>query len=145
MLGELVGRRPAPEVLAWFVAQPAEALFASVLTLGEIEQGIAKLDPADVRRPGYAAGLVRVETTFAGRILPIDAAAARRWGMLSGARWREMRQRSPAMDAMLAAQAIEFELILAMRNIRDFEGLGVAVFDPWSDDPARFPLGATPG
>jgi len=142
VVAELVAARADARVLAWAGAQPRATVFVSVLTLGEYEQGIARLDPADPTRHRYEAVLTNVERLFAGRILPVDAPAARRWGRLSGARWRLRRQRPPAADLMLAAQAIEAGLYLATRDTRDVQGLGATVFNPWSDDPAAFPMSA---
>lgn len=35
------------------------------------------------------------------------------------------------MDGLIAATAQEHELTVATRNVRDFAGLGVTVFNPW--------------
>ena len=64
---------------------------------------------------------------FSGRLLPIDSRVAVRWGQLQAAAGRTL----PAMDSRLAATALEHGLTLVTRNIRDFSGLPVQVFDPW--------------
>lgn len=49
--------------------------------------------------------------------------------------------RAPAViDTMLAATAIEHDLYLVTRNVKDTKPSGAVVFDPWNDDAARFPL-----
>jgi hypothetical protein len=44
------------------------------------------------------------------------------------------------IDTLLAATAIEAELYLVSRNRRDLQRSGASIFDPWNDDPVRFPL-----
>ncbi|WP_226896183.1 hypothetical protein [Polymorphobacter sp. PAMC 29334] len=46
------------------------------------------------------------------------------------------------IDTLLAATAIEHDLYLVTRNVRDVRLSGAAVFDPWDDDPARMVLSA---
>lgn len=46
----------------------------------------------------------------------------------------------PVIDTMLAATAIEHELYLAMRNVKDTKPSGAMVFDPWNDDVQMSPL-----
>ena len=37
----------------------------------------------------------------------------------------------PAIDGLLAATALQHDLTLVTRNIRDFEGLTVRLINPW--------------
>ncbi len=72
----------------------------------------------------------RVENeTFAGRVLPFDKRAAHRFAEIRAAR-RALDQALPIMDAMIAAIALA--MTLATRNLRDFEGLGVPLVDPFT-------------
>lgn len=64
---------------------------------------------------------------LAGRILPIDAAVADRWGRLVAQEGRPL----PAVDSLLAATALEHDLVLVTRNVNDFAGTPVQVFNPW--------------
>ena len=66
-----------------------------------------------------------VETTFADRALPIDAATARRRGELSAAR------NLPVIDTLITATAIRRGLTLVTRNARDVESTGAPLVDPW--------------
>ena len=119
--------RPAPAVAAWHAAAAPGTLFVSVLTLGELDKGIARLRRRD---PGGAAALAAwregLETLFADRLLPIDAAVAARWGALNAAR------DLPVIDSLLAATALVHDLTLVTRNLGDVTGTGVRVVDPWA-------------
>ena len=57
-------------------------------------------------------------------------AIADRWGILSGQRQLAGRPLSMA-DGLIAATALEHGLTLATRNVRDYEDMGLTIFDPW--------------
>lgn len=137
---ELSKRNSTPAVLAWATAQPEETLFISILTLAEYEKGIAALPEEDPARTRFSAALAALEARFAGRLLPLDRGIARRWGAISGNLKRRFGHAPTVIDTLLAASAIEYQLYLATRNVRDVENSGAIIFNPWSDDPGRFPL-----
>ena len=127
VLSELRRKAPNPGVLAWFAQRPPRALHLSVLTLGEIRKGIEGVDDA-LRRQSLIDWLQGdLPTFFAGRILSVDAAVAERWGRLLAGAGRPL----PAIDSLLAATALEHDLVLVSRNTKDFSGLPVEVFNPW--------------
>jgi len=113
-------------VVAFLSAAQAAGLFLSVLTLGELRKGVAarrRTDPFAADQIG--AWVDGIETTFADRVLPIDAATARLWGEFSA-------QRSlPVIDTLIAATAISRGLTLVTRNTRDVESTGVPLINPW--------------
>jgi toxin FitB len=122
-------RKPGinPGVLAWISSiDPSEA-FLSVLTIGEIRSGI---ELHRLRNPAGAGNLERwllgLETHYAERILPITAKVADRWGRLSPS------QPLPAVDGMIAASGLEYQLIVVTRNVSDFQGSGVSTLNPFS-------------
>jgi predicted nucleic acid-binding protein len=113
-------------VMAFLSAAEAAGLFLSVLTLGELRKGVAakhRTDPGAADQLG--AWVDGIETTFADRVLPIDAATARHWGELSANR------SLPVIDTLIAATAISHGLTLVTRNTRDVESTGVPLVDPW--------------
>ena len=113
-------------VMAFLAAADSARLFLSVLTLGELHKGVeAKRRTAPAAADQIAAWVDEIETTFADRVLPIDAATAKRWGELSAGR------SLPVIDTLIAATAIGHDLILVTRNVRDVEPTGVALVDPW--------------
>jgi predicted nucleic acid-binding protein len=133
-LSELRRRQRDPMVVAWFERQRTTELFLSVISIGEIERGIARQRATD---PGFAdalaAWLDRVLTLYGERIVSFDLRAARRWGALSAALGND------SADLMIAATALEHGLTIVTRNVSDFGPTGVAVLDPFSRRPSRKP------
>ena len=129
VLSELRRKQPDERVVAWMLDRPRQALFLSVLTLGEIRKGIERLD--DLARRQRLLDWLEVELPhyFVGRILSIDAHTADRWGRLMSSAGRPL----PAIDGLLAATALQHDLTLVTRNTRDFAGLEVQLINPWED------------
>lgn len=131
VLSELV--RPAPDanVVAWVRAQRPLDLMLSVLTIGELEQGIAALDDGHRRRTLLHWIRTELPRQLAGRILDIDTETAAAWGSLSGKATRKGRT-IPVIDGLLLATALRHGLVMATHNSADFTGWGVSVVDPWN-------------
>jgi len=131
-LSELRRRRRDPVVVAWFERQRTTDLFLSVISIGEIERGIARQRTTDSGFAGaLAAWLDRVLALYGERVLPFDLQTARRWGALSAALGND------SADLMIAATALEHGLTVVTRNASDFEPTRVAVLDPFSRLPNR--------
>jgi toxin FitB len=114
----------------WVAAQGMDALFLSVVSIGELEAGFATMRDAE-RRKRLEASLERyLSLLFQGRILPITHAVAARWGRLDGLRRTAGRPLSTP-DGMIAATALEHDLTVVTRNVKDFDGLDVAILNPW--------------
>lgn len=128
---ELMRPGPEPKVQNWLAAQDIRTLFLSVVSVGEMESGFATtLDAA--RRVHLEASLARhLAHLFAGRVLPVTQSIAVRWGRLDGMRKMAGRPLS-APDGMITATALEHDLTLVTRNVKDFVGLGVVLLNPWN-------------
>ena len=135
VISELRRREPEPRVVRWFEQRPARQLFLSVLTLGEIRRGVERLDEGE-RQQALRAWLEQeLPAFFSGRLLPIDEAVAQSWGRLMA----EMGRPLPAIDSLLAATALEHNLVLVTRNLKDLADLPVAVANPWQSEAERQP------
>jgi toxin FitB len=122
---------PAPAVIAWLQAQSKDVQFVSVVSVGELRRGAALLVPGSTRRTQLERYIeVNLPLLFATRVLPVTQAIAERWGVLD-ARRQAAGQPLGMADGMIAATALEHDLTLVTRNVKDFTGLGVAIFDPW--------------
>ncbi len=143
VVAELANPHGTARVHAWAATQVEQRLHLSILTLGEYEKGLHNLPERNAIRPRIEAALAALEARFADRLLPVSDAVVRRWGAISGGVKRATGQTPPVIDTMLAATALERDLYLATRNIRDVQHSGAAVFNPWTDDPASCPLQKT--
>jgi predicted nucleic acid-binding protein len=128
VISELRRRDPDANVRAWFARRPATELYLSVLTLGEIRKGVEAL--ADSGRRTMLRQWLEWELPvfFAERLLPIDAGVAHQWGLLLAEAGRSL----PAIDSLLAATALHYNLVLVTRNLKDVAGLPVKVLNPWA-------------
>jgi len=136
VVAELANPHGAARVHAWAAAQDERWFHLSILTFGEYEKGLHNLPEGSAIRPRIEAALAALEARFAGRLLPVSDAVVRRWGAISGAVKRVTGQTPPVIDTMLAATALEHDLYLVTRNVRDVQHSAAVVFNPWTDDPA---------
>jgi len=122
--------RPEPRVVQWLKAQPVTTLFLSAVTIGEIRKGLVVL-PQSRRRSDLETWFhTDLLVWFRNRILPVTHAVADKWGVLDG----QCQLRGTPLntaDGMIAATAIEHGLTLVTRNVKDFAGLSVDLFNPW--------------
>lgn len=132
VLLELRRREPDTHVARWFEARPATTLHLSVLTLGELRKGIEGVQDAQRRRKLVDWLEAELPAFFAGRILPVDAKVADRWGQVVAQAGRPV----PVIDSLLAATALTHNLALVARNVRDFAFQGLTVIDPWHENAA---------
>jgi predicted nucleic acid-binding protein len=132
VLSELRKRQRDPGVVAWIGRQRTADLFVSVVSIGEIERGIA-LPHAKGRdfAQALAAWLDTVLALYGDRILPFDLLAARRWGRLSAALGND------SADFMIAATALEHGLTVVTRNAADFEAAGAPTVNPFGGPQRR--------
>ena len=128
VLSELVRERPEPCVVDFVRSQPSALL--SVLTLHELAYGAARVEqPA--RRTALEGWVAGIRREFASSVVDVDAAIAERAGRVRAEADRRGR-RADVLDVLIAATALERGALVATRNVRDFEPLGVEVVDPWS-------------
>ena len=125
VLSALRRRDRNPAIVRWVEDQRTTDLHISVVTVGEIERGITQQQR---HNPDFARDLAvwldRVLGWYDDRILPVDAATARRWGQLSAALGND------SADLLIAATALEHGLTVVTRNVRHFEPTRVSVLDP---------------
>jgi predicted nucleic acid-binding protein len=126
-ISEIVRPAPSKHVLAWLGAVPAQALFVSVLSLGEIRKGIERLNEGARRRQLAAWLETEVPAWFGNHVLSIDAAVSDEWGRLAA----RCQKTLPSVDALIAATALHHRLSLVTRNERDFESMAVPIVNPW--------------
>jgi toxin FitB len=114
-------------VTAWEQRVFAADLFVSVITVFEIEIGVLQLelrDPIQGDRLRHWFAEV-FQPSFRGKVLPVDEAVALRAASM------HVPNRRPDRDAFLAATALVYGMTVVTRNVRDFEGTGVKLLNPW--------------
>ena len=130
LLSEL--RKPEPDsgVVTWISDIDEARLYISVLSLGEIQKDVAKLEKG--RRKNRLQHWLEhdLQLRFEGRILPLDLDMALEWGLLSAANERRGTP-APVVDALLAVTAITHNLALVTRNDKDFVAFPLKVINPW--------------
>jgi len=126
VLSELRRRERNPGVVAWISSQRHEDCFLSMVSIGEIERGIARKRATD---PAFAAQLAgwldQLLRLYGDRLLPMDVGVARRLGQLSASIGHA------GADLLIAATALEHGLTVVTRNLKHFEPTGVATLNPW--------------
>ena len=125
VVSELRRVRPHGAVLIWLEQVPADQLFLSAVTLGEIQAGIEITREQDTAKADeLEAWLDKLAGSYG--ILPMDAATFREW-----ARLKHRKSNTLIEDAMIAATARVHRLTVVTRNTRDFANLGVNLLDPF--------------
>jgi predicted nucleic acid-binding protein len=131
VLSELRKRRSGkinPAVEAWAGTIDQADMYLSVVTIMEVELGIALLERRDARQAGVLRLWLheKVMPAFSGRILPIDTTIALRCARLHVPDTKSER------DALIAATGLAHDLTVVTRNLADFAGTGVTLLDPWT-------------
>jgi len=126
VISEMRKRSPDRHVLAWLADKDEKSLFLSVVTVSEIQRGIARHQGKDAvfaeRLQQWLDVLVR---SYGDRILPVTAEIARRWGTLSAQVGHD------GADVIISATALHNGLTVVTRNERHFTQIGVPVFNPF--------------
>jgi predicted nucleic acid-binding protein len=122
-------QRVAPQVRSWAERQITHELSVSVITIMEIEVGVARLERRDAAQGAVLRQWFEKEllTAFDDRVLPIDLDVVRRAANM------HVPDPRPERDALIAATALVHGLTVATRNTADFELLGVPVLNPWDE------------
>jgi len=130
VLSEFTRRQPEEKVNPWLERIDEERLFISAITLGEIQRGVERL-PDSARKTELLVWMnTALSERFAGRILAVDGSTMLLWGSLT-ARLEKLGQTMPVMDSLIAATALQHNLIIATRNQADFFAAGVQLINPW--------------
>lgn len=126
---EIMRPSPAPQVRAWLAEQPARELCTTAITVAEIGYGIARL-PDGQRREQLAGAAAEVFASFSDRVLPFDGRAAAEYAEVVLSRERAGTPIS-GFDAEIACICRSHGAVLATRNVKDFDNVGLELTNPW--------------
>lgn len=134
VVAELTTRlRPDPRVVAWLRSTPRPNRFLSVITVAEIEAGVAAT-PDPVRKSRYAEVLAAARLEYRDRIAPIGEREAVAYLAVHKALKAAGTSIDPP-DALIAATALANGWTVASRNIKHLERTGALVINPWDFNP----------
>jgi predicted nucleic acid-binding protein len=130
VVAELTTRpKPAPAVVAWALSVPAPALYLSVMTIAEIEAGIAA-SPDPHRRVAFERALDGIRDEYRGRIAAIGEREAGAYLAVH----RKLKANGTSIDppdALIAATAIANGWTVVSRNIKHLARTGAITLNPW--------------
>lgn len=123
VISEVMRRDPNPHVFSWF--STLSSIRTSVICLEELVYGLR-------RRSLYAKeAWLRRLLADRGRVYPVSDNASH-WSGERRATAELQGIKVHQADALIAACAWEHGLVLATRNTKDFESLGIALFNPFA-------------
>lgn len=130
VLSELIKKSPEPRLLHWIQTQPEERLYLSVLTLGELQKGVAKLRDSKRKRSLQRWLAEDIQERFKGRLASVTPEVALLWGQIQGqAERRGMKM--PVLDGLIAATTLSLGAALVTRDIKGAKASGVEIVNPW--------------
>ena len=126
VLSEPTKPAPSRKVIDWLSANERN-LVVDAIILGELSIGILAL-PRGRKRRQLEQWLAALVQTI--ECLPWDAAISRRWAKLV-VDVKQKGETMPLLDGMIAATALQHDLTIATRNVRDFEKAGLRPLNPF--------------
>lgn len=130
VLSEFTRRAPEEKIIEWVKSIDEDMLFLSSITIGEIKNGVESMPDSRRKNDLFVwlnEGVIR---RFGQRILVLDTQTMLVWGGLR-ARTNKMGAKMALFDSLIAATALQNNLIIATRNSADFVASGVQLINPW--------------
>lgn len=134
MISELVKKEPNPAVINWLEGCDESRIYMSVLTIGELMKGIAKLADGDRRERLQSWVTNDLTVRFEQRLLEIDTEVAWASGMMLGEAERR-GEKLPVIDSLIGATANVHNLVVVTRNVQEMVRCQAKVFNPWESQP----------
>lgn len=127
VVSEIQKKKPNPQVVAWFSVVHYSQLHISCITIGEIRKGMLKLSKNDsVASLKLKKWLEELIIDYNERILNIDKEIFEEWGELMSI------DGTNAIDALIAAQAKQNNMILVTRNTKHYNMFNIKIFNPFN-------------
>ena len=130
LLSELIKPEPKKSVVAWIESQSEIDFGISVLTLGELQKGVSKLETGKKKDSLEKWLHKELLPRFGNRMIPVSGEVAMHWGELSGKAEREGKT-IPVLDGLIAATALVYKLRVVTRDTTDIARTGAVCINPW--------------
>jgi toxin FitB len=131
VLSELMKVNPANRVESWLLSQPFNSIFITAITKAEILYGLLILPDGNRKNLLEKEAVNMFNVDFKNRILPFDEPAAAAWADITYKR-RSAGKPISHFDGQIAAIARVNGAAVATRNLKDFEGCGLQLINPWN-------------
>jgi len=130
VFSEFSKKEPSPRVSSWSESVSQSEIYLSVLVLGELLRGVAKL-PEGFRKHELRHWVETLFVSHRSRLVLVETDVIRTWAEIT-VKAETQGKPAPAMDSLIAASALAHNLTLVTRNTEDFERLGVSLHNPWN-------------
>lgn len=132
VLSELAKKQPDPKVINWLKGHAAgNMFFVSVITIGEILEGIESLPGGDRRKQKLLKWFESsILEPYKDSIVDFDKASAMEWGVIKG-RCNRIGKSRPDLDSQIAATAVAHDMTVVTRNVADMAHTGASVVNPF--------------
>lgn len=130
VISELVKQSPDDKVIEWLDTTPNERLYLSVITIGEIRKGLAKL-PESKKKSLLTNWLNTLLEDYQSRIYTVNLTVAENWGNIQGNAEKNGIPMA-SIDSIIAAIAYTYNLVLVTRNESDFFAGNIPIINPWT-------------
>jgi len=130
VIAELMREEPDANVASWIQGIEIKSLALTVIAIAEILRGIERLPKGKRRQRLEQSFKEFIQKWFSGRIFPFDEESAYLYGGIATGREKAGLSVDP-VDLMIASIAKNLQASIATRNIKDFEGCGLILLNPW--------------
>lgn len=127
VVSELRKKVPNEGVKKFVLNAAASQIYISCLTIGEIKIGIFKLQKKDkIAAASIEKWLGLLMYEYSDRILGIDLETAEEWAKLTSS------DTNHVVDNLIAAQALQNNMTLVTRNIKDYRVANLKLLNPFT-------------
>lgn len=133
-IGRKINNDKSEKLRTWLDQHSENNYCISVISIGEIQTGISKLKQNEQQKKKIFENWLISDLIprFKHRILEVDLKTCFLWGELQGTTQKKGHV-LPAVNALIAASAIQHHLVLVTENIQDFIHTGIPLFNPFED------------
>ena len=132
VVSEVLRPHPDAGVLSWIADHLHEVGITSI-TVAELSLGVEIL-PEGHKKIRLQRNLGMLFADYQTSVADFDREAAQLYGVLIAKR-RSSGHPLNTEDAMIAAICLSQDMALATRNVKDFDGLGLTIINPWDAVP----------